>query len=90
MRKRAKRVGNTQKENEPEISPLGFINVPDQIWRNELSKGERDFVASHNVRKQNGESIKNLIVPRGFEDFLKEKESLGQEEREEGKRNKKE
>eukprot|EP00957_Ditylum_brightwellii_P017577 1324196-Ditylum_brightwellii.AAC.1 len=38
MRKRAKRVGNTRKANEPEISPLGFINAPDQIWRNELSE----------------------------------------------------
>eukprot|EP00957_Ditylum_brightwellii_P187073 14247573-Ditylum_brightwellii.AAC.1 len=35
-RKRAKRVGNTQKANEPEINPLGFINIPDRIWRNEL------------------------------------------------------
>eukprot|EP00957_Ditylum_brightwellii_P197261 15028614-Ditylum_brightwellii.AAC.1 len=75
MRKRAKRVGNTQKANETEISPLSFINVPDQIWRNELSKGERDVVASHNTRKQNGESIECLIIPRRFENLLKEKES---------------
>eukprot|EP00957_Ditylum_brightwellii_P058314 4420853-Ditylum_brightwellii.AAC.1 len=32
-KKRAKRVGNSWKANEPEISPLGFINVPDPIWK---------------------------------------------------------
>eukprot|EP00957_Ditylum_brightwellii_P166583 12680383-Ditylum_brightwellii.AAC.1 len=37
-RKRAKRAGNSQKANEPEIVLLGFINVPDLIWRNGLSK----------------------------------------------------
>eukprot|EP00957_Ditylum_brightwellii_P089528 6817616-Ditylum_brightwellii.AAC.1 len=73
-RKRAKRVENSQKANEPEVSPLGFINIPDPIWRNGLSKGERDFVASYNARKQNGEWIKHLIVPRRFENLLKEKE----------------
>eukprot|EP00957_Ditylum_brightwellii_P183407 13970696-Ditylum_brightwellii.AAC.2 len=66
MGEKAKRVGRTQKVNEKEISPLGFINVPDQIWRNKLRKGERDFVASYNAKKQNGELIKNLIIPRRF------------------------
>eukprot|EP00957_Ditylum_brightwellii_P155206 11815294-Ditylum_brightwellii.AAC.1 len=73
-RKRARRVGNTRKANEPEIGPLGCITVPDWIWRNELCKGGRDFVASYNARKQNGKSIKHLIVPRIFENLLKEKE----------------
>eukprot|EP00957_Ditylum_brightwellii_P003610 273461-Ditylum_brightwellii.AAC.1 len=41
-RKEAKRVGNSKKANEPEISPLGFINVPDPIWMNVLSKGENE------------------------------------------------
>eukprot|EP00957_Ditylum_brightwellii_P034125 2586814-Ditylum_brightwellii.AAC.1 len=63
MRKRAKRVENTRKANEPEISPLGFINVPDKVWMKELSKGKRDFVASYNVRKQNGEK-RNLEVKK--------------------------
>eukprot|EP00957_Ditylum_brightwellii_P112792 8599188-Ditylum_brightwellii.AAC.1 len=40
-RKKAKRTGNSQKANEPEIGHLGNINVPDQIWRSGLSKGER-------------------------------------------------
>eukprot|EP00957_Ditylum_brightwellii_P129294 9862902-Ditylum_brightwellii.AAC.1 len=73
-RTRAKRAGNTWKANETEIGPLGFINVPDQIWRNELSEGERDFVASYNARKQNEELVKYLITPRRFENLLKEKE----------------
>eukprot|EP00957_Ditylum_brightwellii_P084548 6429293-Ditylum_brightwellii.AAC.1 len=51
MRNGAKRVGNTWKANEPEISPLGFISVPEKVWRKELSKGKRDFVAYHNAGK---------------------------------------
>eukprot|EP00957_Ditylum_brightwellii_P155795 11860597-Ditylum_brightwellii.AAC.1 len=74
MRKRAKRVGNTWKANEPEISVLGFIDAPDKVWRMELSRGKRNFVPSYNVRKQNRESIKNLIIPGRFENLSKEKE----------------
>eukprot|EP00957_Ditylum_brightwellii_P136648 10421069-Ditylum_brightwellii.AAC.1 len=70
----ARKLGNTRKANETEISPLGFINVPDQIWRNKLSKGDRDFVAYYNARKKWGIDI----IPRGFENLLKEKEPRGQ------------
>ena len=59
--------------------------MPDQIWRNELSKDEKEFVASHNVKKQHGESTENLTVPRRFERLLKEKESQGQEGRDDKK-----
>eukprot|EP00957_Ditylum_brightwellii_P192240 14633357-Ditylum_brightwellii.AAC.1 len=55
-RKKARRTGSFCKVDETEISPQGFINVPDQIWRNELSKDEEDFVAAHNAKKQHGES----------------------------------
>eukprot|EP00957_Ditylum_brightwellii_P055081 4174831-Ditylum_brightwellii.AAC.1 len=75
MREKAKRVGNTQQANETEISLLGFINVQDQIWRNEINKGMGNIVASYNTGKQNGESIQYLIDPRRFENLLKEKES---------------
>ena len=51
--------------------------MPDQIWRNELRKYERDFVAAHNAKKQYGESIVNLTVLERFERLLKEKESQG-------------
>eukprot|EP00957_Ditylum_brightwellii_P058407 4429074-Ditylum_brightwellii.AAC.1 len=73
-RKRARRSRRTWKANETEIRPLGFINIPDQIWRNELCKGERDFVVSYNAKKQNEELIKNLIIPRRFENLLKKRE----------------
>eukprot|EP00957_Ditylum_brightwellii_P150582 11465938-Ditylum_brightwellii.AAC.1 len=66
-RKRARKSGRTWKANETEINSLGFVNVPDQIWRNKLSKGERNFVASFNAKRQHGESIKNLTIPRRFE-----------------------
>lgn len=59
--------------------------MPDQIWRNELSKDEKEFVASHNAKKRHGESTENLTVPRRFERLLKEKESQGQEGRDEEK-----
>eukprot|EP00957_Ditylum_brightwellii_P132243 10083797-Ditylum_brightwellii.AAC.1 len=59
--------------------------MPDQIWRNELSKDEKEFVALHNAKKKYGESTVNLTVPRRFERLLKERESQGQEERDEEK-----
>eukprot|EP00957_Ditylum_brightwellii_P025389 1920363-Ditylum_brightwellii.AAC.1 len=50
-RKKARRLGSFWKVYETEINHQSFINVPDQIWRNELSKNEKDFVASHNAKK---------------------------------------
>eukprot|EP00957_Ditylum_brightwellii_P048489 3679292-Ditylum_brightwellii.AAC.1 len=47
-----RRQGRFCKVDETEISPQGFISVPDQIWRNELSKEERDFVVAHNAKKR--------------------------------------
>eukprot|EP00957_Ditylum_brightwellii_P200767 15304445-Ditylum_brightwellii.AAC.1 len=52
----------------------------DKIQRNELSKYKRDFITSHNAKKQYGELIETLIVPKRFEKLLKEKESQGQKE----------
>eukprot|EP00957_Ditylum_brightwellii_P175502 13362326-Ditylum_brightwellii.AAC.1 len=40
-RKKTRRIGSFQKVDETEISPQGFINVPDQIWRNKLSKDKK-------------------------------------------------
>eukprot|EP00957_Ditylum_brightwellii_P141188 10757017-Ditylum_brightwellii.AAC.1 len=59
-RKKARRTGSFFKVDETEISPQGFINVPDQIWKNELSKDKKDFVAAHNAKKRHGESTANL------------------------------
>ena len=59
--------------------------MPDQIWRNELSKDEKEFVASHNAKKRHGEWTENLTVPRRFERLLKKKELQGQEGRDEEK-----
>eukprot|EP00957_Ditylum_brightwellii_P122257 9323291-Ditylum_brightwellii.AAC.1 len=42
LRKRAKRLRSLWKVTETEISPVGFINVPDHIWRNEISKDNRN------------------------------------------------
>eukprot|EP00957_Ditylum_brightwellii_P176663 13455781-Ditylum_brightwellii.AAC.1 len=50
-RKKARRIGSFWKVDETEISPQHFINVPDQIWRNELSKDKKDFIAAHNAKK---------------------------------------
>eukprot|EP00957_Ditylum_brightwellii_P156248 11892651-Ditylum_brightwellii.AAC.1 len=59
-RKKARGTGSFWKVDETKISPQGFINVPDQIWRNELSKDKKDFVVAHNAKKQHGESTANL------------------------------
>eukprot|EP00957_Ditylum_brightwellii_P183605 13984897-Ditylum_brightwellii.AAC.1 len=74
-RGKARRLGSFWKVDETEISPLGFIDVPDQIWRNELSKDKKHFVAAHNAKKQHGASTANLTVPKRFERLLKEKET---------------
>eukprot|EP00957_Ditylum_brightwellii_P044384 3367891-Ditylum_brightwellii.AAC.1 len=81
MRKRAKRVGSTWKANQPEISPLGFINVPDKVWKKELSKGKRDFVASYNKKnlKVKNEERKGKGIKRrlgcNFDDVREEEEN---------------
>eukprot|EP00957_Ditylum_brightwellii_P041608 3151245-Ditylum_brightwellii.AAC.1 len=41
--KKARRLGTFWKVNKTEISHQSFINIPGQIWRNELSKDEKDF-----------------------------------------------
>eukprot|EP00957_Ditylum_brightwellii_P038047 2877519-Ditylum_brightwellii.AAC.1 len=53
-RKKERRLGGFQKVDETEISPQCFINVLDQIWRNELSKDKKDFAAAHNAKKRHG------------------------------------
>eukprot|EP00957_Ditylum_brightwellii_P191425 14573869-Ditylum_brightwellii.AAC.1 len=63
MEEKAKVLESTQKVTETEISPLGSINAPDQIWRNQLIKDKMDCVASHNVKKQYGELIEYLTAP---------------------------
>eukprot|EP00957_Ditylum_brightwellii_P054749 4148349-Ditylum_brightwellii.AAC.1 len=55
LRKKARRIGSFWKVDETELSPQGFINVPDQIWRNKLSKDEQDFVTAYNSKKWHGE-----------------------------------
>ena len=67
-RKKARRIGSFWKVDETELSPQGFINVPDQIWRNKLSKDKKEFVAVYNAKKQHGESTANLVIPKKSKD----------------------
>jgi hypothetical protein len=84
-KKKARRLGRFWKVDETEISVQGFINVPDQIWRNKLSMNKKDYVVAHNAKKQRRESAENLTVPKRFKRLLKERESQGQEGRDEEK-----
>eukprot|EP00957_Ditylum_brightwellii_P132172 10078255-Ditylum_brightwellii.AAC.1 len=74
-RKKARRIGSFGGVDETEISYQGFINVPEQIWRNELSKDKKEFVAAYNAKKQHGESTANLVIPKKIKRLLKERET---------------
>eukprot|EP00957_Ditylum_brightwellii_P135667 10345822-Ditylum_brightwellii.AAC.1 len=42
--KRTRRLGGYNKVDETTLSYCSFIHVPDKLWKNELSKDEKDFM----------------------------------------------
>eukprot|EP00957_Ditylum_brightwellii_P050299 3814578-Ditylum_brightwellii.AAC.1 len=59
--------------------------LEDQIWRDELSKDKKSFVAAHSTKTRHDELTENLTIPKRFKRLSKERESQGQEGRDDEK-----